>query len=100
MTVVYRSAHPEDALACVELRGKTRENAISAERLRSVGITVDSWSNDIRSQRLPGHVCISGGQIIGYCFGDSKTGEIVVLAVLPEFEGMGIGRTLLSMVMQ
>jgi GNAT superfamily N-acetyltransferase len=93
---VYRRALPEDIAACIELRGRTRENAISAERLRSLGITRDSWSRDVAEGTLPGHVCLSGDTIVGYCFGFKATGEIAVLALLPEFESLGIGRDLLG----
>ena len=33
--------------------------------------------------------------MVGYCFGSRSTGEIVVLALLPAFEGRGIGKELL-----
>ncbi|MNT76683.1 Acetyltransferase (GNAT) family protein [compost metagenome] len=36
----------------------------------------------------------------GYCFGDKKTGEIVVLALLPAYEGTGIGKTLLNLMVE
>ena len=36
--------------------------------------------------------------MVGYCFGDARTGEVVVLALLPAFEGCGIGSHLLSLV--
>jgi GNAT superfamily N-acetyltransferase len=49
--------------------------------------------------RLPGRVCTVNGVIVAYCFGDSGSGEIVVLAVLPEYEGRRIGKALLSSVM-
>ena len=62
-------------------RSKPRENAVSEEQLRSFGITVGSWAENIRSGALPGHVCISGRSIIGYCFGSRETGEIEVLVV-------------------
>ena len=32
-----------------------------------------------------------------HCFGDVATGEIVVLALLPAHEGLGLGRQLLTM---
>jgi len=35
----YRAAVSADAEECVELRGRTRENAISASTLASLGIT-------------------------------------------------------------
>lgn len=98
MSLKYRSATPGDAAECVAVRGRTRENAISAERLGSVGITAQSWREDIRSGALPGHVCVSEGRVVGYCFGAVKTGEVVVLALLPDFENRGIGRELLSRV--
>lgn len=91
---------PSDAAECVELRGKTRENAVSAERLAAVGITVDSWAHDIATGKLPGHVCAVDGELAGYCFGDRETGEVVVLALLPQFENQGIGRELLTKVIR
>jgi GNAT superfamily N-acetyltransferase len=94
----FRAANPADVAECVRIRGVTRENAVSAERLRSAGITVESWAKDVESGSLPGFVCESAGTVIGYCFGARATGEVVVLALLPEFEGRGIGRRLLGLV--
>lgn len=96
--VRYRPALPADALACIDLRGRTRENAFSAAQLEALGITVDSWSQGIREGDLPGHVGIVGEQIVGYCFGERASGEILVLALLPEHEGTGMGRQLLQRV--
>ena len=76
----------------------TRENAISTESLASLGITVESWGNAIADGSLPGYVCIDDGHIVGYCFGDKPTGEVVVVALLPAYEGRGIGKTLLLQV--
>ncbi len=78
------------------MRGMTRENAISEHQLRIRGITARSWSDDIRTGALPGQVCTVRGKIVGYCFGASNSGEIVVLALLPDFEDRGIGRELLQ----
>ena len=94
----YRRAEPADIAECVDLRGRTRENAVPAERLRAAGITVESWADDTRSGALTGHVCMHDGRIAGYCFGDTRTGEVVVLALLPAYEGQRIGRTLLERV--
>ena len=100
MTVAFRPAVPDDIAACVVLRGMTRENAVSAERLRAAGITVESWADETRSGALLGHVCVSDARIVGYCFGAPRTGEVVVLALLPSFERRGIGRRLLERVVQ
>ena len=91
-----RAAGAEDIEACIVLRGRTRENAISKAELARRGITEESWRGDTVSGRLPGYVACIGRDIVGYCFGDRDTGEIVVLAVLPAHEGRGLGRSLLS----
>ncbi|MDJ0905500.1 MAG: GNAT family N-acetyltransferase [Woeseiaceae bacterium] len=96
MTLEFRSALAEDAAECVAIRGKTRQNAFTEEQLRSIGITAQSWSDNIRSGALPGHIATSGGSIVGYCFGLRDSGEIQVLVVLPEFENQGVGRELLQ----
>lgn len=98
MTITYRQAVPEDTPACVVLRGMTRENAFSVERLAEAGVTLESWQAGIADGSLPGHVATERGKIVGYCFGERETGEIAVLALLPEHEGQGAGRTLLNLV--
>lgn len=89
----------KDTPAYIDLRGKTRQNAIDQERLAELGITAESWGEMIASGNLPGQVCHQDGKLIGYCFGDRESGEIVVLALLPEAEGLGIGKALLDRVM-
>lgn len=94
----FRVALPDDAEACVALRGVTRENAVSEDRLRSLGITAESWAEDIRVRSVSGYICEFDGDVVGYCFGSNSTGEVVVLAVRPDFEHRGVGRRLLSLV--
>lgn len=94
----FRRAVPADAEECVRIRGQTRENAVPVERLRSAGITVESWAKDIESDSLPGFVCESAGAMVGYCFGSKASGEVIVLALLPAYEDQGLGRRLLDMV--
>lgn len=96
MNAQFRSARPDDAPECVRLRPLTRENAFTEEQLRSIGITIDSWGENIRTGALPGDVCTVDGGMVGYCFGERETGEIQVLVVLPDFENRGIGRELLK----
>ncbi len=95
MRPTYRPAKPDDAPECVAMRGKTRQNAFSEEQLRGIGITAESWAENIRSRALPGHVCTVDSAIVGYCFGSRESGEIEVLAVLAGYEGRGIGKELL-----
>lgn len=58
----YRRALPDDAAACIDLRGRTRENAFSAAQLAELGITEDSWAAGIRDDALPGHSRIGVGR--------------------------------------
>lgn len=99
-TLVFQAALAQDAAAFITVRGQTRQNAVSAERLAELGITAASWAELMRSGKLPGHTCHANGVLAGYCFGDLDTGEIIVLALLPEVEGRGAGKTLLALVMQ
>ncbi len=96
MSFVLRPALPSDIAACIKLRGRTRENAVSAARLAELGITEASWSGQVRNGTLPGVLAETRGRVAGYCFGDARTGEIVVLALLPAHEGQGLGRALLN----
>jgi len=98
MSIEYKPAPPDFAAEYIRLRGLTRENAVSEDRLRSLGITAETWANDIRSNDLQGFVAMSGQELLGYCFGDARSGEVVVLAVYPAHENQGIGRRLLSFV--
>lgn len=91
-------ADVSDAAAFIQLRGQTRENAVSAARLASLGITAESWALDVRKGTLIGYTAKSPERLLGYCFGDTQTGEVVVLALLPEAEGIGLGRELLERV--
>jgi GNAT superfamily N-acetyltransferase len=96
----YSPAVAEHTAEYVALRGMTRQNAISEERLRSMGITAETWAQDIRTGELTGHICRQNGKVVGYCFGSRKDGEIVVLAILPSSEGQGIGKELLALVVR
>lgn len=97
---LYRKALPDDVPTCIAIRARTRENAFSEAQLRALGITSSTWQAGVKSGQLPGYVCCVDSQIIGYCFSDVETGEILVLALLPDHEGMGIGKRLLQLMTQ
>jgi ribosomal protein S18 acetylase RimI-like enzyme len=97
MTITYRPAIPEDAADCIALRTRTRENAVTEAQLADAGITCETWSAGIEAGLYPGFVALDGSRLAGYCFGHRDTGEIVVLALLPEYEGRGVGKTVLHM---
>lgn len=80
------------------VRASSRQNAISEQQLIDWGITPKSTAEGFVSGRFSGFVCESEGRVVGFCTGDNPTGEVLVLAVLPEHEGMGVGRSLLDRV--
>jgi GNAT superfamily N-acetyltransferase len=91
-------ARAEDAPAFIALRGRTRENAVSVSRLASLGITAASWADAMHRGELTGFCAHQGEELLGYGFGDTRTGAVVVLALLPHAEGRGWGRRLLAQV--
>src|SRR5687768_794264 len=63
-----------------------------------MGITAASVAEGLAAGTLQGWVCSDDSRIVGFCMGDSERGEVGVLAVLPDYEGRGIGKALLSRV--
>jgi ribosomal protein S18 acetylase RimI-like enzyme len=96
--VRFRDVRPEDFERCIEIRGLTRDNPIPAEVLREVGVTRESWVPRIEHGDIVGVVTDSPEGVVGFCSGDAKTGEVLVLALLPEYEGLGLGKRMLSLV--
>jgi len=100
MTLTFRPAQTRDIEEMFSLRGRTRENPISREDLASLGFTPESTAARMASGQVAGWVCRDESSLVGFCSGDSLSGEILVLAVLPEFEGKGIGKQLLWRVIE
>lgn len=94
--ILLRPATPDTAAECLRIRALTRENAFSADELAALGITVESWRAGIESGELIGQIAWDGQTMAGYCFGDRDSGEIMVLALQPQYEGQGLGRRLLA----
>jgi ribosomal protein S18 acetylase RimI-like enzyme len=84
----------KDLKEVFDVRVATRENPFSREALRKIGITEESTAEVLRTTHR-GWLCDIGGKIVGFVIGGGKTGELAVIAVLPEFEGRGIGSQLL-----
>ena len=42
--------------------------------------------------------CVDESKVVGHCWGDLATGEVLSLGVIKDYEGRGIGRKLLSLV--
>lgn len=96
----YRKTQNNDVEALFDVRSKTRENPISRARLAEVGVTPVSMIEGLESGELCGWVCLSDSSVVGFCTGHIATGKVLVLAVLPAFEGQGIGKQLLGRVVE
>jgi ribosomal protein S18 acetylase RimI-like enzyme len=98
MEPTFRRAGPEDIEATYAVRASTRENPISKAQLIEMGFTPESVRDMYLAGAYVGRVCEAAGEVVGFCTGDANTGEILSLAVLPEYEGRKIGIRLLLLV--
>ena len=100
MNLTFRAAELSDIADMFVLRARTRENAITRAELARLGITRASTAALLNSGRLSSWVCAEGSALVGFCSGDTASGEVLVLAVLPRFERRGIGKRLLLSVVE
>lgn len=67
------------------------------EALAAMGITFDS-TIEAMTHSVAGWLCEISGKIVGFSMGDKDTREMLVVAVLPEYENKGIGKRLTQLV--
>jgi ribosomal protein S18 acetylase RimI-like enzyme len=85
-----------DIPALFGVRPRTRENALTVEQLHALGITPESVANEL-AVATSGWLCEAvTGEVVGFCMADRSTGELLVIALLPEYEGRGIGGKLMQ----
>lgn len=76
------------------IRTSVRENLLTLDDLTEAGITTESVTQMLAGSHK-GWLCRVDGQAAGFVMADRTSGELWVLAVLPQFEGQGIGSALL-----
>lgn len=96
MDLVFRKTQESDIEDLFLVRARTRENPISEERLAELGVTPASTAAALKAGVIGSWVCTHEEQVVGFCSADPATGEILVLAVLPDYEGKGVGKRLLE----
>jgi GNAT superfamily N-acetyltransferase len=92
----FREATINDVPALFAVRTATRENPLTLDELRALGITEPS----VRERMLgtyAGWLCEADGKVVGFSMADRKTGELWVIAILPEYEQKRIGARLMQM---
>ena len=97
MSVVkFREITAADVPALFHVRPRTRENAMTLEELPRFGINPQSVTESLRKS-TNGWLCEDAGQVVAFSMADRMTGEFLVIAVLPEYEGKGIGGRLMAL---
>jgi len=98
MKLRYRKMTPADLPAVFAVRLSTIENAVTMEELEDdYGITPESLAKAMGSH-VSGWLCEDAETVVGFSMGDRLNGEVQVVAVLPDYEGHGIGKKLLARV--
>lgn len=92
---VFRVIEPRDIPALFAVRVRTDQNRLTREQLTSLGITERTVLTRLQTS-FHGWLCEIGGQVVGFAMGDRSTGELWVIAVLPEYICRGIGSELLA----
>lgn len=96
MQLAFRETRVDDIEGMFTVRARTRQNPMSKDQLASYGITSETNAANLANGRIKGWVCFHDSTLVGFCNGNTATGEVLVIAVLPEYEGKGVGTRLLS----
>jgi ribosomal protein S18 acetylase RimI-like enzyme len=95
MTTI-RDMELDDIPAAFSVRTSTRENPLTLVELEEdYELTPETLASAMLST-AKGWVCEADGKVVGFSMGDSTNAELTVIAVLPDYEGRGIGKRLLS----
>jgi ribosomal protein S18 acetylase RimI-like enzyme len=92
----FREITPADVPSLFDVRTRTRQNAYTLEELARLGITETTVAGKLASSHR-GWLCQLGESVVGFCMADGGTGELWVIAVLPDCERKGIGGRLMAL---
>ena len=93
----FREITEADIPALFEVRVATHENRLTREELLALDITEETVKQKLLGS-FKGWLCEDNHQVVGFAMGDKSSGELWVIAVLPEYIGQGIGSRLLRAV--
>ena len=94
--VKFREITAADVPALFYVRTRTRENALTLEELERLGINPQRVTENL-GKSTKGWVCDDSDRVVAFTMADRATGEFLVIAVLPEYEGKGVGDRLMAM---
>jgi ribosomal protein S18 acetylase RimI-like enzyme len=93
----FREIEKIDVPDLFAVRTATAENALTLEQLEQLGINEDSVSKMLGTSHR-GWLCEVDNRIVAFAMGNKENGKMWVIAVLPNYEGRGIGSGLLRLV--
>ena len=92
----FREMKAADVPGLFYVRPRTRENAMTLEELQRHGINPQSVTESL-SKTSKAWVCDDSDRVVAFSIADRATGEFVAIAVLPEYEGKGVGGRLMAL---
>lgn len=93
----FREIRIEDMQSIFDVRIATWHNERGRQELTQMGITHQSV-RELLTDTHRGWLCEADSRIVGFAMGNRNNGEMWVIAVLKEYEGLGIGKRLLQLV--
>ena len=97
--MIFREIESNDIPGLFDVRLSANENQVTSEYLAGIGITPKSIADGLAGP-LKGWLCEVSGKVVGFSLGNKETGEMMVVAVLPEYEEMGIGKKLMKLIQE
>jgi ribosomal protein S18 acetylase RimI-like enzyme len=93
---LFREMTATDINAAFKIRTAAVENALTIQQLEEdYDLTPETLAAAMQDS-AKGWVCEVENRVVGFAMVDSDEGELTVLAVLAEYEGIGIGTRLLA----
>jgi GNAT superfamily N-acetyltransferase len=89
MELIYREALLADIPQIQVVRNAVKENTLSDPALVS-----DADCADFIGRRGRGWVCLADGELVGFSIVDLQENNVWALFLLPDYEGLGIGKQL------
>lgn len=95
MNILIRPARAADITTIFSIRISVKENILSLEQLTDMGITPDVI---LEMLALPDCIWVADidGITAGFAIADMEEGSLFALFVLPEYEGLGLGKQLMD----